>query len=58
MPRDVTDQLFFIFKKIQDLKILDFFTKLYLRVLNLVATPDPRIILIILIILIITLNLG
>jgi len=55
MPCDVTDQLFFTIKKIQDVKILDFFAKLYTRVLNLIATPDPRVILIILII---TLNLG
>jgi len=42
-------------KKSQDLKVLGFFTKLYSRVLGLVATPDPRVIFIILII---TLNLG
>jgi len=42
------------FKKSQDLKVLGFFAKLYPRVLGLVATPDPRVIFIILII---TLNL-
>jgi hypothetical protein len=35
--------------------MLDFFAKLYVRVLDLVVTPDPRVIFIILII---TLNLG
>jgi len=43
------------FKKSQDLKVLGFFAKLYPSVLGLVATPDPRVIFIILII---TLNLG
>jgi len=42
-------------KKSQDLKVLGFFAKLYARVLGLVATPEPRVIFIILII---TLNLG
>jgi hypothetical protein len=42
-------------KKNQDLKVLGFFVNLYPRVLDLVATPDPRVIFIILII---TLNLG
>ena len=41
-------------KKSQDLKMLGFFAKLYPRVLGLVATPNPRVIFIILII---TLNL-
>jgi len=47
--------IFFAFEKNQDLKILSFFAKLYPRVLGLVATPDPRVIFIILII---TLNLS
>jgi hypothetical protein len=46
---------FLHFKKNQDLKVLGFFAKLYPRVLGLVATFDPRVIFIILII---TLNLG
>jgi hypothetical protein len=46
---------FLYFKKNQDLKVLDFFAKLYPRVLGLVATLDPKIIFIILII---ALNLG
>jgi len=37
-------------KKNQDLKVLDFFAKLYPRVLGLVATSDPRVKFIILII--------
>jgi len=36
---------FLHFKKSQNLKVLGFFTKLYPRVLGLVATPDPRVIL-------------
>jgi hypothetical protein len=43
------------FKKNQDLKVLGFFAKLYIRVLGLVAMPDPKVIFIVLII---TLNLG
>jgi hypothetical protein len=46
---------FLYFKKNQDLKILGFFTKLYPRVLGLVATLDRKVIFIILII---TLNLD
>jgi hypothetical protein len=46
---------FLYFKKSQDLKVLGFSAKLYPGVLGLVATPDPRVIFIILII---TLNLG
>jgi len=46
---------FLHFKKNQDLKVLGFFVKLYPRILGLVATLDPKIIFIILII---TLNLG
>ena len=46
---------FLHFKNNQDLKVLGFFAKLYLRVLGLIATPDPRVMFIILII---TLNLG
>jgi hypothetical protein len=47
---------FFLHKNIKKLrfKVLGFSAKLYLRVLGLVATPDPRVIFIILII---TLNL-
>ena len=45
---------FLHFKNNQDLKVLGFFAKLYPRVLGLVATPNPRVIFIILII---TLNL-
>jgi hypothetical protein len=52
MPRA---NYFLHLKKNQDLKVLDFFAKLYPRVLGLVATLDPKIIFIILII---TLNLG
>ena len=37
-------------KKSQDLKVLGFFAKLYPRVLGVAATPDPRVIFIILII--------
>jgi hypothetical protein len=46
---------FLDFKNNQDLKVLSFFTKLYSRVSGLVATPDPRVMFIILII---TLNLS
>jgi hypothetical protein len=46
---------FLHFKKKQDLKVLGFFAKLYSKDLGLVATPDPRVIFIILMI---TLNLG
>jgi len=52
---DVPGQLFFIFKKKSKSKSVRFFAKLYPRVLGLVATPDPRVIFIILII---TINLG
>ena len=48
-------QLFFVFQKKLRSKNVSFFVKLYPRVLGLVATPDPRVIFIILII---TLNLG
>jgi len=41
---------FLYLKKNQDLKVLDFFTKLYPRVLDLIATLNPKIIFIILII--------
>jgi hypothetical protein len=41
-------------KKTEDLKVLSFFVKLYPRVLGLAATPNPKVIFIILII---TLNL-
>jgi hypothetical protein len=46
---------FLYFKNSQDLKVLSFFAKLYPRVSGLVATPNPRVMFIILII---TLNLG
>jgi hypothetical protein len=46
---------FLHFKNSQDLKVLGFFAKLYTRISGLVATPDPRVMFIILII---TLNLG
>ena len=46
---------FLHFKNNQDLKMLGFFAKLYPRISGLVATPDPRVMFIILII---TLNLG
>jgi hypothetical protein len=46
---------FLHFKNSQDLKVLGFFVKLYPRVSGLVATPDP---IVMFIILIITLNLG
>ena len=46
---------FLYFKNSQDLKVLGFFSKLYLRISGLVATPDLRVMFIILII---TLNLG
>ena len=56
MPRAMSRVNYFLyFKNSQDLKILGFFAKLYLRILGLVATLDPKIIFIILII---TLNLG
>jgi hypothetical protein len=56
MPRVMLRVNYFLhFKKSQDLKVLDFFVKLYSRVLGLVATLDPKLIFIILII---TLNLG
>jgi hypothetical protein len=56
MPRAMPRVNYFLhFKKNQDLKVLGFFAKLYPRVLGLVATLDPKIIFIILII---TLNLG
>jgi len=46
---------FLHFKNNEDLKVLGFFAKLYPRVSGLVATPDLRVMFIILII---TLNLG
>ena len=46
---------FLYFKNNQDLKVLGFFVKLYPKVSVLVASPDPRVMFIILII---TLNLG
>jgi hypothetical protein len=56
MPRAMSRVNYFLhFKKSQDLKVLGFFVKLYPRVLGLVATLDPKVIFIILII---TLNLG
>jgi hypothetical protein len=56
MPRAMPRVNYFLhFKKNQDLKMLGFFAKLYPRILGLVATLDPKVILIILII---TLNLG
>jgi hypothetical protein len=56
MPRVMPWVNYFLyFKKNQDLTVLDFFVKLYPRVLDLVATLDPKVIFIILII---TLNLG
>ena len=56
MPRVMPRVNYFLhFKKSQDLKVLGFFVKLYSRVLDLVATLDPKVIFIILII---TLNLG
>jgi len=56
MPRAMPWVNYFLyFKKSQDLKVLGFFIKLYPRVLGLVATLDPKVIFIILII---TLNLG
>jgi hypothetical protein len=56
MPHVMPQINYFLhFKNSQDLKVLGFFTKLYPRVSGLVATPDPRVMFIILII---TLNLG
>jgi hypothetical protein len=56
MPRVMPQVNYFLyFKNSQDLKVLGFFTKLYPRISGLVATPDPRVMFIILII---TLNLG
>jgi hypothetical protein len=56
MPRAMPRVNYFLhFKNNYDLKLLGFFTKLYPIVSGLVATPDPRVMFIILII---TLNLG
>ena len=55
VPRDAAGQLFLHFKNSQDLKVLGFFAKLYPKISGLVATTDPRVMFIILII---TLNLG
>jgi hypothetical protein len=56
MPRVMPRVNYFLhFKKCQDLKVLGFFIKLYPRVSGLVATLDPKVMFIILII---TLNLG
>jgi len=56
MPRAMPRVNYFLhLKKNQDLKVLGFFVKLYPRILDLVAIPDPRVIFRILII---TLNLG
>jgi len=56
MPRAMPRVNYFLhFKNSQDLKVLGFFTKLYPRISGLVATPNPRVMFIILII---TLNLG
>jgi len=56
MPRAMPRVNYFLhFKNSQDLKVLGFFAKLYPRVSGLVATPDPRVMFIILII---TLNMG
>jgi hypothetical protein len=56
MPRAMPWVNYFLhFKNSHDLKVLGFFVKLYPRVSGLVATPDPRVMFIILII---TLNLG
>jgi len=56
MPRVMTWVNYFLyFKNSQDLKVLGFFAKLYPRVSGLVATLDPRVMFIILII---TLNLS
>jgi len=51
MPRAMPRVNYFLhFKNSQDLKVLDFFAKLYSRVSGLVVTPDPRVMFIILII--------
>jgi hypothetical protein len=51
MPRAMLQVNYFLhLKKNQDLKVLGFFTKLYPRVLDLIATLNPKIIFIILII--------
>ena len=56
MPRAMPRVNYFLhFKNSQDVKMLGFFAKLYPKVLGLVATPDPKVIFIILTI---TLNLG
>jgi hypothetical protein len=56
MPRAMPRVNYFLhFKNNQDLKVLGFFAKLYPRVSGLVATLDPRVMFLILII---TLNLG
>jgi len=56
MPRAIPRVNYFLhFKNSQDLKILDFFAKLYPGVSSLVAMPNPRVMFIKLII---TLNLG
>jgi hypothetical protein len=56
MPHAMSWVNYFLhFKNSQDLKVLGFFEKLYPRISGLVATPDPRVMFIILII---TLNLG
>jgi len=62
MPHVIPRINYFLhFKNSQDLKVLGFFAKLYQRVSGLVATPDPRVMFIILIITIsdtITLDVG
>jgi len=55
MPRAIPRVNYFLHLKKKLSKSVRFFAKLYPRVLGLVATPDPRVIFIILII---TLNLG
>jgi len=53
MTRAILRDIFFFIKNIKEnknLKILSFFVKLYSRILGLTATPDLRIIFIILII--------
>jgi hypothetical protein len=50
VPRDAAGQLFFVFLKKLRSKSVRFFIKLYPRVLGLVATLDPKVIFIILII--------
>ena len=56
MPRAMPRVNYFLhFKNSKHLKMLGFFIKLYPKVSVLVASPDPRVMFIILII---TLNLG